>query len=561
MNQIEIVEVLKEKFLDNQSKYRIGLNGKWGIGKSYAWELLKENISKKKDDKELNVIYCSLFGIDTVEVLKKEIKRKKLEQNEYIGKISKNADNILVKATGMLGRIASNTYLGGTVDLFELVTLDFEDNYLICFDDLERTLIPLTEVMGVIEQVAQTTSVLVIYNDQEINDENNIFKIQKEKILEIEYTLDAISSEIIGKIIDKASNDFTETEKEALTAFFSKHGNNNLRTLNKLTRFISELKGKIPFNAELVNICSAVFLESMSKKDIPKIATDEEKSQRELNPLLVYAKYNIYYRAFSLVDQIEEYIVTNKINKNLFEEYINPREKSQIVTLIDRFYQAIVGDEQSLKNTIEESIVFLNKSNRNELNLEYLVSLVGDMKFYDKLFDFNLIPQQFNDIIMEKMKKLIEGYYEIKEIKSKNQLSVFTRVTVRTEVKPLVQDLLLDAKSYEKQIIQQAIDKNFRNNFDNKNYDECEIILKNNIDLLSNFLYIFEDLSQPCSEDYFLFIRNILNDLRIENNLKMLVRRKLFNLKREQKDVVANYRIRVVLIEFLKNAYNKNIKN
>lgn len=558
MNQIEIVEVLKEKFSDKQLKYRIGLNGKWGIGKSYAWELLKENISKKgKDGNELNIIYCSLFGIDNVEALKKEIKRKKLEHNEYIGKLTKKADNVLAKAAGIVGRFASNTYLGGTVDLFELVTLDFEGNYLICFDDLERTRIPLTDVMGVIEQVAQTTKVLVIYNDQEMNDENDIFKIQKEKILEIEYTLDAISLEIISSLIDEASNKFTKEEKEALTIFFSKHGNNNLRTLNKLTRFISELKRKIPFNSEIVNICAAVFLEALLNKDIKKIHSDEEKSQTELNPLLVYSKYMINYRAISLVDEIEKYIVTNQINKNLFEEYLNPREKSRIITLLDRFYQAIVGDEQSLKTTIEESIEFLNKSNLNELNLDYLVSLVGDMKFYDKLFDLNLIPQNFNDIIMDKMKKLIENEYEFKEINSKNQLSVFTRITVRTEINPLVQDLLLDAKSYEKQIIQQAIDKNFRNNFDKENYNECEIILKNNLDLLSNVLYIFDDLSQPCREDYFFFIRNITSDLRIDPNLKKLVKRKLFNLKREQKDSVAIYRIRIVFIEFLKNAYNK----
>lgn len=556
MNQEEIVEVLIDKFTLDHANYRIGLNGKWGIGKSFVWELFKNRIEKKANsDKGLKVIYCSLFGIENIESLKKELKRKKLELDDRFGKISKSKHMNLIK---MAGNIVSNKFLGGTIDVLELVSLEFDNGYMVCFDDLERTSanVEISDVMGVIEQVAQTTSVLVIYNEQELRDKTKDFQRQKEKILEIVYTLDSLSSDIIKQLIRKTVS-LEEEELETLIKFFLEHGKNNLRTLKKLTSFINQLKRKVPLNAELINLSAAVFIEEILNTDKEKELSDEEKSKLEFNPLIVYQKYNINYRAFSLLEQIKNFIVANKIDKTLFESYITPAEKSTIVMLMDQFYEGILVDKKTIQEIIVKSIDVLKNASLSGLQEDYIILLVADMKYFDRLFNLKLLPLNLESIALSRIKSLIDQTEIHTDIRRKRFASTYYRMSIRNEVLPLVQNILSQAKEYREHHIQQSITNEFEKNFTQEKYDECESILVKNIDVLGNHLYIFNKLAQPCSQDYFNFIRNILEITTINNSIKKLVRRRLFDLKRKQKDDVAVHRIKLVLSEFLRRAYDK----
>lgn len=555
MNQAEIVEVLKDKFTSDTTHYRIGLNGNWGIGKSFAWEVFKEQVEKKKDsDTGLKVIYCSLFGIENIDTLKRELKRKKLELDERFGKIISTGKHPLFK---IVGDAVSNKLLGSTLDLLELVTLEFGSDYLICFDDLERTSdnIQILDIMGVIEQVAQSAKVLVIYNDQEMKEKTKDFHKQKEKILDIEYTLDSLSEDIIDLIIQNTVS--LGEEKETLIKFFMEHGKNNLRTLKKLTSFIKDLKRKVPLNAELINFCAAVFLEEMLNVDKTKKLSDEEKSKVELNPLLVYQKYKINYRAFSLLEQIKNYLVSNKIDKSLFESFVNPVEKSQIVLLMDQFYEGILSNEETIRQNILNSIDLLINGNLKELAVDYIILLVADMKFFNKLFDLNIVPGNIDDIALVKIKELLNETQFHRDVSLKRFNSAFYRMSIRNEVLPLVQNLFSQAKLYEEMLTKKSYSDKLNNKFEEEKYGDCEVILNTYKDLLPSHLYIFDKLASPCSRDYFDFIRNLLENTTIDASGKKKVRKALFDLKRKQKDSVTIYRISIVIKSFLNIAYGK----
>lgn len=558
MNQEEIVGVLQEKYAIDKSNYRIGLNGEWGIGKSFAWELFNKKIEgKEKTDNRLKVIYCSLFGIENIDSLKRELKRKKLEQDESFGKVITTGKHPALK---MVGDALSNKFLGSTIDLLELVSLEFGSDYLICFDDLERTsdCVQISDVMGVIEQVAQSSKVLVVYNDLEMRGKSKDFQRQKEKILDIEYTLDSLSENVIEQIIQEKI--VLVEEKETLTKFFLEHGKNNLRTLKKLTSYIKELKGKVPLNAELIKLCAAVFLEETLNKSEEKKLTVEEKSKAELNPLLVYQRYKINYRAFSLLDHIKNYLVTNKIDKTLFEAFVNPAEKSKIVLLMDQFHEGILSNEEGIEQTVSESIQLLKYGRINELSENYIILLVADMKYYDKLFNLNLVPGNIDDVALERIKELLKQNVIHRDIsigRFNRFNSFFQKLSIGKETLPLVQNLLSKSKQYEEQLIKQLYSKEFKRKFEEEDYDDCEIILSKNLDFLANHLYIFDKLVQPCSSDYFNFIRNILENTTIDSVVKKQIRQALFGLKRKQKDNVTVYRISLIIKEFLNVAYGK----
>jgi hypothetical protein len=175
-----IVESILNYVQKENTNYAILVNGKWGSGKTYFWEnVLKGEIEKiEVNGKKLNTIYVSLYGITSIEEINKRIVLDNLMKKSNLAQ--KIAES---KWSGKLTELAKMTV--GVVKSLEIPVLkdvldtkfnyenllDFSDTVL-CFDDLERANLDITDILGYINNFVEHdgVKVIIISNEDEISD-------------------------------------------------------------------------------------------------------------------------------------------------------------------------------------------------------------------------------------------------------------------------------------------------------------------------------------------------------------------------------------------------------
>ncbi|MFJ7308825.1 P-loop NTPase fold protein [Peribacillus frigoritolerans] len=175
-----IVESILNYVKKENTNYAILLNGRWGSGKTFFWEnVLRhriEEIDGKNSRKKLNALYVSLYGVSSLdEINKKLVLDNLIRNNEAIQKFGES------KWGGRLTEMAKLAI--GTVKNLDIPVLsqaldtqlnyenliDFTDTVL-CFDDLERANIGITDIMGYINNLVEHDGVktIIISNEAEI---------------------------------------------------------------------------------------------------------------------------------------------------------------------------------------------------------------------------------------------------------------------------------------------------------------------------------------------------------------------------------------------------------
>lgn len=194
-----VVESILDYIERDKTNHAILLNGKWGSGKTYFWENeLKEKIEAKErknkgiwrfkkeiEVKKRNVIYISLYGVDSIDEINKKIFLGKWGKLQKITE-SKIGGGVTEIAKSMLGSVKNMElpYIKG----IEVPNIDFGQflnftNTVLCFDDLERASIDINEVLGYINNFVEHDGikVILIANENEIeaklNDKNSELKM------------------------------------------------------------------------------------------------------------------------------------------------------------------------------------------------------------------------------------------------------------------------------------------------------------------------------------------------------------------------------------------------
>ncbi len=192
-------EIIKKRILDyiqdDSARYAVMIDGSWGSGKTYFYENeLKDEISKNESGKSIRErkhnIYISLYGVDSIETLSKKL------LTEII--LSTNQRKKIGKALGVASEIATaaGTIMSASVAGLSFSFKDVESsikrlcnnrikpkNAVICFDDLERSTIPIPIVMGYINNLVEHCGCKVIV----LADESNIGKVYANSNVEAKY--------------------------------------------------------------------------------------------------------------------------------------------------------------------------------------------------------------------------------------------------------------------------------------------------------------------------------------------------------------------------------------
>jgi len=242
------------------------INGPWGVGKTYE--------IKKAMETTNSAYMISLFGVKSCEDIYKDIAWKvKVSNDSSEIKTSKPGDAAikLLKGVKPLAEVAMEIYninadLGGIAK--ELVRSYFKKNnhQIIVFDDIERinSEFPLDSFLGFVEElrISTKTKIILVANIDEIEGSNkNIFKRFTEKVIDKEYSIDNVSSEIDWNLLG--------IDTSFINEFINVHRLNNLRTIIKAQKFYEDVMKQITcddndrFMGFIKKICYSVVVEEI----------------------------------------------------------------------------------------------------------------------------------------------------------------------------------------------------------------------------------------------------------------------------------------------------------
>lgn len=552
MNQEELLEIIKKRIIENNNSWHLSINGCWGIGKSYCWNLLVEeintfnkNIYNEKEKKYF--IYVSFFGKESIEDIEKDIKNQyyKIKYGYLANKILQNSTKITKKIT--------EEFLDKSIEinLLNLLKLDFGNNFIFCFDDLERLSrnINIQDIMGLIESYTKKTTLLLIYNYNLIYKKKD-FNLFKEKILDFQYNLTDISQNTIENYIEnekklKYENQYQETlefstsnESEQfieklkkrnaykdkainiLKCNYLNYNHKNLRTLRKIIYLFDELINT------LININIEVDEEDLFKLCIPliidlSIIKEIDKVKERIKPKLsfqgsfqneesFYYKYKIDINKSEILEQLLffiEKIQFNNLNKIKKQEIV----ENIIENLVNSLYNFNLYDTTFIKETINQYIDLLGTNDAKKFNsflniiraTSYSIHLINTYNIDSLIGSID----NLTNLSIEAVKLLIENKTDKKDyIKSIETLLTINFNNAENEkyIGSFFRKLLELIKTEKLKIYQITFQKAFHE----EEYEKCFEIFENNNEIILNNLYIFNNIiNQSCSKDYINFIK------------------------------------------------------
>lgn len=217
-----------------RTDYALLITGAWGCGKTYFWKHVAVSglQSLPEPQRPKRVLYASMYGVSDV----KDIDRALFAQS-YPG--------IGSKSVGRVSRVISGVVESlGFVDLakIDLRSLVLAKNALICFDDLERAKLPMTEVLGYINGFVEHegAKAVILCNDRKISEEHDrtTYKRTKEKVVGACLTFHPDLDAVFRSIVDEYQAQcpfysFVQMHAAQIRHLFDRSKTHNIRALRR----------------------------------------------------------------------------------------------------------------------------------------------------------------------------------------------------------------------------------------------------------------------------------------------------------------------------------------
>jgi len=232
-----IEENLNYYISQKDPEYAILLSGKWGSGKTFFIDKYIEHYPKNQNIKFIKI---SLFGLKKLDSIDEQIFQ---ELHPILGsKYTKFAGSIFKGALklGINIDIDSDNKPDGKASI-NLSDLNIFSNdgekyspkeLIFIFDDLERTDIEISEILGYINYFVEQSNfkVIILANEEKI-DKDEKFKEFKEKVIgktfEVKQNFDEVLTHFLN--LTTESKTILETNKQSIKDVYLKAGYENLR--------------------------------------------------------------------------------------------------------------------------------------------------------------------------------------------------------------------------------------------------------------------------------------------------------------------------------------------
>lgn len=252
---MNITKVLDD-FLQSEDRVAV-IKGEWGVGKTYFWNKYYDAKAKRKEINEIAYSYISLFGVDSIEDIKKKTFTSAipLSQKLYREDLLDQKQQMLEKFFSRLGgfirynrlskAFCNNLNVG--IDVFGVKSSSFSllsgynfvNRYLICFDDLERKgrNLEVKDFMGLVDELARAKAckVVLIFNENNLknNDQEKQFNEYREKVVDVDVMFKPALENNIRTV-------FNPKDPNLEFIFFAAEGLNitNIRILSKIRKIL-----------------------------------------------------------------------------------------------------------------------------------------------------------------------------------------------------------------------------------------------------------------------------------------------------------------------------------
>ena len=184
----------------------LALRGRWGVGKTYQWRQVVNEVAADGRLGRGQYAYVSLFGLSSPDDVKAELvarRRTADDLDPYEHDLPER--KLARRAKGLFGPYArllkNHPGLRGVLGpgVAEAVAFDlFGRDLLVCFDDLERSDLTLKEVFGLVTHLRdeRNCDVIVIVHDERLEgSEAAEFAAHGEKALDLQVTLEPTPGE------------------------------------------------------------------------------------------------------------------------------------------------------------------------------------------------------------------------------------------------------------------------------------------------------------------------------------------------------------------------------
>jgi hypothetical protein len=529
MNQDRLLNILIAKNIDITKKpFTFLIKGTWGIGKTFLWN---EFVERKNGTGKLKFIKFSLFGVESIEQLERQLRNGFIENNSRMKEAVRQSYNVFNK------KIAA-----GQIEVSQFFS--FSINTVICFDDLERKSdkLSLKDIMGFIENISLNSTVFILLNEDAIKEAEYYkdFINYKEKIIDYEYELTDVSDQMCNSVLSYSS--LKKEYKNEMIRVFQLHKQSNYRILIKIERLVQGILNELKdLNISIVSLCSSVIIEEHSEN----VTINEN----------IYKENDIKVSIFILREKIKAYLKTNELNFEDFNSVLNPTShensednklNKQLIDYIDKMEYVFLKDDEYLKEIYSNIVGFIE----NHSNISFDVKLIMDLWMLTKSYG-----TQYESILNVDLEKVDERFINLIEF-SISEMNI-------SELYSFNQDLHLKfpyskQKLFTDEIIQKLQVKvlheiklnnikSFVDAFENKLYEKAANILNGQPILILDKLEIYHLLSQKnVSLELYSFLKQTTSNF-MDEDIKTKVRAHLKKLKNEASDNITRDRFITLL--------------
>ena len=430
MNNEEL-NVFAENYLKNDKTQKaLMITGSWGSGKSYY---VRNKLCPYLKERKFDYVVISLYGINDIKEISKniyiELRTKNITNKNEVSNIVKIVSKTVVKGITSFFNVDLNQNDNDWQVLYESINLS---NKLIILEDLERSNLDITELLGFVNNLVEQdgTKVLLISNESEIiKYEEKVIESKKEKILsEISKRYLKIKEKTIGDTIH-----FTSDVNESIVSIIKSFSNNkfdemlndslfvqnvaqelyilnnyNFRTLLYASQKMDEITKKIESYLN-IDFLKNMFLGIVAYSS--KLNNDENKVRKDLS----YTSYDLgsfihplFKSSFDYIEKHTFNIDVIKKEEKLFLGYSNENEINEEFKEIFKYY---ISDEKNLENNIKNLKKKLDANSILNYNqyirlFNYLVSIKYNVGF-EKLIS------ECKEKMLSEIKKAIENGYSV----------------------------------------------------------------------------------------------------------------------------------------------------
>lgn len=255
----ELIEREIKRFLASEEPEVACISGRWGVGKTYAWNrYLRDALAAKKV--ALNhYAYVSLFGVNSLDELKFSIFENSASTSEIsVGTDMQLSSTTKVAAAKQMGKKALGaakqlpgvkSYIG---DIGPMLGFSLVKNAIVCVDDIERrgSNLNVRDVLGLVSNLKERKrcKVILILNDEALEKDKSDFDRYFEKVVDssLKFAPTASESANIALALDTATG-------KMLAEYCVTLGISNIRVIKKIERSVGQIDPILkPFDAQVL---------------------------------------------------------------------------------------------------------------------------------------------------------------------------------------------------------------------------------------------------------------------------------------------------------------------